>query len=113
MFRSAWQVRHDFWQDLAPTLEPVERDRSVAALHRAYEADLNTAWHQRANESLKAILSLHPLVPEAEPIYRRWRRRTTLLRPAWRLGAWVFDRIPGALQMLLRPPRSGRPRAGG
>lgn len=103
MFRSAWQLRHDLWQAVGPELSGESRARGLSALHRAYEMDLATAWHQRSGTALRAILALHPLVPEGEAIHRRWARRALLVRPFWRVAAWMFDRMPGAFRRLLRP----------
>jgi glycosyltransferase involved in cell wall biosynthesis len=113
MFRSAWQLRHDLWMAVTPALSVETRASGLAALHRAYESDLRTAWHQRSGAPLRTILDLHSLVPGGEAIYLRWRRRSRLVRPAWRAGAWVFDHLPGSLRHILRPPsRSTRSAAG-
>lgn len=103
MFRSAWQLRHDLWTAVAPELDAETRARGLSALHRAYESDLATAWHQRSAAPLRMILEQYPLVPGGEAIYRRWRRRSRLVRPFWRVGAWVFDHMPGSLRRLVRP----------
>jgi glycosyltransferase involved in cell wall biosynthesis len=103
MFRSAWQLRHDLWRTVSPELSAEGRARGLSALHRAYEMDLATAWHQRSGAALRAILALHPLVPDGGAIHQRWAWRTRLLRPFWRAGAWLFDHLPGSLRQLLRP----------
>jgi glycosyltransferase involved in cell wall biosynthesis len=103
MFRSAWQLRHDLWTAVAPGLDAATRVRALSALHRAYESDLATAWHQRSGAPLRMILDLHPLVPGGDAVYRRWRRRRRLIRPFWRVGAWIFDHLPGVLRRLVRP----------
>lgn len=113
MFRSAWQLRHDLWQAVSPELSEEARARGLSALHRAYEADLATAWHQRSGAALKTMLALHPLVPDGEPIHRRWARRTRLVRPFWRAAAWMFDHLPEPLRRFLRPASHAARAAGG
>jgi glycosyltransferase involved in cell wall biosynthesis len=108
MFRSAWQLRHDLWMVVAPALDAESKARSLSALHRAYQSDLATAWHQRSDAPLRTILELHPLVPGGEAIYQRWRRRSRLVRPFWRMAAWIFDRLPGSLRRLIRPESLAR-----
>jgi glycosyltransferase involved in cell wall biosynthesis len=103
MFRSAWQLRHDLWTAVAPELDAETRIRGLSALHRAYESDLATAWHQRSSAPLRMILDLHPLVPGGDAVYQRWRRRRRLIRPFWRVGAWIFDHMPRVLRRLVRP----------
>lgn len=105
MFRSAWQLRHELWQSVEPELSSDAKAHGLAALHRAYEQDLAAAWHQRSGAALRMILALHPLVPGGEEIYRRWSRKARLLRPIWRAGAWMFDRLPESLRRAVRPAR--------
>lgn len=103
MFRSAWQLRHDLWQAISPDISRDARVHGLSALHRAYELDLTAAWHQRSDAPLRMMLDLHPLVPEGKAIYQRWQRRTRMVRPIWRLAAWVFDHLPEPVRQLLRP----------
>lgn len=105
MYSSAWRVRHDMWCRLTLEFHPAQADQALAAIHRAYEQDLRSAWHYRAAEPLQTMLRLHTLVPESESIHRRWQLRTILTRPAWRAAAWVWDHTPSAIRGLLRKHR--------
>jgi glycosyltransferase involved in cell wall biosynthesis len=64
--------------------------RLEAEWRRAWEARLGEAWERRDLPLLRFYLGLELLIPGAEPIGKRWRRRARLA-PLW--GPW--DAIHG------------------
>lgn len=105
MYQGAWQARADHMDRLLQR-DPSLRAQLTQLLQRRWEDDLRLAWRERDDSILRSTLSLAEFVPESSSIAARWRRRLRIQRPAWRLVAWIYDRIP-ALQRWARRRRQG------
>ncbi|MEP7065319.1 MAG: glycosyltransferase [Gemmatimonadota bacterium] len=103
MVAGRWRVKHGFWKAARQTETPAFVAQLESQMRRAFAQGLQTAWDERNETHIRALLAVHKMVPGGEKIHREWTRR--YLR-SWRLwlamgGAW--ERLLPSVRHVVRP----------
>jgi hypothetical protein len=99
--RGACEARHRIWQVARYRLSPEELRDIEDIMLRAWDRSIRVAWRVRDTDTLRAVMALHPLVPDSEALRREWLWRIVLFRWPWRAAATLWDALGPQVQARL------------
>jgi glycosyltransferase involved in cell wall biosynthesis len=103
MVRGRWQVKHQFWRHARDVESPAFVAELEAQMLRAFTHGLRSAWDDRNETQLRAVLAIHDLIPNSDTIYRYWARRFRLGWPLWLGLSRAWDRLLPSVRETMRP----------
>ena len=103
MVRGRWQVKHQFWKKSREKESAAFMTELETQMLRAFSYGLQTAWDERDETLLRAVLAIHDLVPNSDKSYRQWARRFRLGWPLWRALSDAWGRLRPSIRQAVRP----------
>jgi glycosyltransferase involved in cell wall biosynthesis len=103
MVLGRWRVKHHFWRVAKKKESAAFVSELETQMLRAFSYGLETAWGERNEAHLRAVLAIHKLVPHSAKIHRQWARRYNLGWPLWIALGDAWNRMLPSVRQVVRP----------
>lgn len=103
MVRGRWQVKHEFWRHSRVVESPAFVAELESQMLQAFTHGLRSAWDNRDETQMRAVLAIHDLIPKSDNIHRYWARRFRLGWPLWLGLSHAWDRLLPSVRETMRP----------